>query len=792
MSNGNTIVPTTTPVEVTESPLRYIKVDYESHRDALLQRVRGRWPSNWNDFLSNSLGMVFVDLMSWSTATNAFLINRAAGENFIPTMTLRESAARLGELVGYRLRGQLSAVVSCEATLTTALTAPVTIFKGTTIRTSDTNLPFEVSEDYVIDAGQLTPRRLVAVFSPTLSGPNVINSYVQVTNGSANVDLVDTTINLADYVEAGQSFNVAGETTSSTITAIETVEGAVSANTRMVLAEAWTGETGVVAAEVYDRRIVLVQGQTITDRFLAPEEQSPSYIVKLSRTPVVDDSVEVTVNGITWSQVENLGLANDSDEVWQLKTFVSGTVAVLFGDGRFGAMIPPEATIVVTYRVGGGSDGNIATNTINTTLTGLINALSGPVPVTITNAISSGTGGRDAETLDEARVNIPAYIRTNDRAVTLSDYQTLAQAFSDPDYGNVAYARTTVRTENALLEGNIVVVYAWTTGPSGGLVSLSAPLKLALTSYLQTKAVGTDYVQIYDGTSRPVPVSIRFRTLGGYTAVETERLVEDTLQGIINTLRPGDPIYFSNLVRALDEVQGVDTLSIATPTDDLYPSNTTELFTAPQDDFVYDLTRNGVGIPVADADGAQVSQYTAQLPVFPLAVWSFRLFLGSSELTLTPHTTAGYARILGTDLSDDDAYPSLANLLTGTLTLWLKGAPGDLTMKLVTAQGYSSERQVNLYIGYTGDTSATKRQEIRSAIRAWGASLPIGGAMYATTVSGVSASRVSIADVVAAISGVTAVNRVALDSPASSEVRIQALDSELLRIGSISLNNYID
>lgn len=791
MSNGN-IVPTTTPVETTESPLRYIKVDYQSHRDALLQRVRGRWPANWNDFLSNSIGMVFVDLMSWSTATTAFLINRAAGENFIPTMTLRESAQRLGELVGYHLRGQLSATVACEATLTSALTAPVTIFKGTTIRTSDTNLPFEVSEDTVIDAGQLTPRRLVAVFSPTLSGPNVINSYVQVTAGSANVDLVDTTLNLADYVEVGQSFNVAGETTSSTIIALETVTGAVSANTRMVLADAWAGDTGVVAAEVYDRRIVLIQGQTITDRFLAPETQNPDYIVKLSRTPVVDGSATVTVNGETWQQTDSLGLAGSTDQVWQLKTFVSGTVGVLFGDGTYGAVIPPEAIIVVTYRVGGGADGNIATNTINTTMTGLINALSGPVPVLITNSISSGTGGRDAETLDEARVSIPAFIRTNDRAVTLSDYQTLAQAFTDPDYGNVAYARTTVRTENALLEGNIVVVYAWTTGPSGGLVALPAPLKLALQSYLQSKAVGTDYVQIYDGTSRPVPVSIRFRTLGGYTATETERLVKDTLQGIINTLRPGDPIYFSNLVRALDEVQGVDTLSMATPTDDLYPANTTELFTAPQDDFVYELTRNGVGIPVTDGDGSQVSQYTAQLPVFPLAVWSFRLFLGSSELTLTPHTTAGYARILSENLSDDDNYPSLANLLSGTLTLWLKGAPGDLTMKLNTAQGYSSERQVNLYIGYTGDTSSTKRAEIRSAIRSWGASLPIGGAMYGTQISGVSASRVSIADVVAAITGVQSVNRVALDSPASSEVRIQALENELLRVGAISLNNYVD
>ncbi len=57
----------------TESTLRYLKVDYQSHKDALLQRIRDRWPRNWNDFLANSFGIVLVDIVAWGLATLAFL-----------------------------------------------------------------------------------------------------------------------------------------------------------------------------------------------------------------------------------------------------------------------------------------------------------------------------------------------------------------------------------------------------------------------------------------------------------------------------------------------------------------------------------------------------------------------------------------------------------------------------------------------------------------------------------------------------------------------------------------------
>ena len=785
--------------------LRYIKYDYQSQKDALLQRVRDRWPGRWNDFLANSLGIVFIDIVAWGLATLAFLVNRVAGEQYIPTMTLRESAVRIGALTGYTLKSALPATVSCEAVLNTAQTADTTISKGTLIRTSDNNaVAFEVVKDYVIYAGDTSPAELVATFSPSLSGQNVINTFLQMTNGSSAVDEVDTTIDLAAYISSGQTLNQLGVDLTDpnniyTIDSLDTAPGGVSSNSRLILTSAWTGATGTIQAQVYERRIQLIQGQTVTDRYAAPV-QTANYSVKLGQIPVITNSVEVTVNGSPWTQVDSIGVQSSTAEVFQVITFISGDTAVIFGDGSFGALVPSEAAIVVTYRVGGGLFGNVALNTINTTITGLIEAFSNPIPVQITNQTSTGVGGQQAETLEQARVNIPYYTRTNDRAVTLADYQTMAQAYSDAQFGSVAYARSVVRTENALLEGNIVSIYAWTTGPGGGLVALTPQLKTALQSYLQTKAVGTDFVQILDGTSRPVPMSLRFKVLKGFSTSDTKNLLIGTIDKYIVALRPGDPVIYSDIVAQMDAVFGVDNFVMATPITDLFPANTTELFTVPDDTFVYFLDKTAAGSPVIDNTGASISPYTVQLPIFPVQPWSITLMLGVNSVSIMPYVYTDVnnrvlvqqARLIGDNLSTDDSRASVLNLLTGQMSLWIKGAPGDLTMELVTAQGYSAERVVNLYIGYDGDTNQTKRREIRSALQAWGQGLSIGGSIYAQRIEGISASTVSVTDIVEVIPGVDGVNRVALDTPASSQARVTASDFELLRLGQIVLNNQVD
>jgi hypothetical protein len=225
-------------------------------------------------------------------------------------------------------------------------------------------------------------------------------------------------------------------------------------------------------------------------------------------------------------------------------------------------------------------------------------------------------------------------------------------------------------------------------------------------------------------------------------------------------------------------------------------------------DFTYDLSRTGVGTPVITSDDGVTSLYIAQLPVSPIQAWSVRLFLGINELTVVPGATPGFAELYGDNLSastedEPDAiklvdpessqgFKSTVDLLTGQVRLWLKGAPGDLTMKLNQIGGYATERTINVYVGYTGDNSQTKRREIRAALRTWSEGLTVGGAIYGSEVSGIRASKSNATSVVQSITGVTGVTRVALETPGNSAVRTLAQDTELLKFGNIVLNNQVD
>jgi hypothetical protein len=762
--------------------LRYIKSDYSSQRDALIQRIRSRYPGSWNDFSNGSFGTLIIDAVAWAMANNAFTSNRLAGENFVSTMTLRESAVRLASLTNYKLKGPAPATVSCSAALISAAPGLLTVYQGTPVRTNDANLVFEVAKDYTIAEGDLTPLRTVAQFNPTTSGTGVIQSLVQVTLNSTSVDVLDASVDLTELVEAGQFFRLSDGSPEYEIVSIEAAPGSSSKN-RMVFDVPYNEATQSTTAEVVDRNILLVQGQTITERFTTSAITTTGYVVELSKTPVIDNSVSVVINGTEWDEVRSLFLAQPDEHVYEVSTLSTGKTIVRFGDDVFGQTVPTEAQVEIEYRAGGGTVGNVPAGAINTSVIGLVTSLSNPINVQLENRLP-GQGGLDQETLEEARVNIPAYTRTNDRAVTLSDYQTLASGFSDPQSGQVRYARATIRSENANLEGNVVVVYAWTTGSEGSLVPVRGGLKAALLSYLQEKAVGTDYVVLADGETQPLPVALRFKVLPGYEVSQVSDTIEETIRSFVNQLRPGSPVIYSDFVRLLDEVTGVDSLILATPTTDLYPITSDRLFVAPDATYDYSLSlQTGV-----DADGVDV--YTAGLPVFPLTAWSFSLSLGDAQLSVLPDVTPGFARVSGTGLSTDSDRESTVNLLTGAVSLYPTGVPGDLKLRLIPVQGYERERTVNLYVGYRaqGD-SAIKRREIRAALQAWVSGFPPGSTLFTERVTGIAASAANVTDVVAAVTGVTEVTRVSLDTASNSAVRLDAGQAEIFRFGSIYLNN---
>ncbi len=146
---------------------------------------------------------------------------------------------------------------------------------------------------------------------------------------------------------------------------------------------------------------------------------------RLAHTPVIVGSEQIQVRGSVawenWRRVDDLALAGPDDPFYVLDA-AAGTIT--FGDGLHGRLpLPGEAIRCLTYRYGGGVQGNVGAGRINRVRAGsaAVQALkvSNPLPA---------EGGADAESLAAATARIPQSLRHNDRAVAADDFVDLALA----------------------------------------------------------------------------------------------------------------------------------------------------------------------------------------------------------------------------------------------------------------------------------------------------------------------------------------------------------------------------
>jgi predicted phage baseplate assembly protein len=169
------------------------------------------------------------------------------------------------------------------------------------------------------------------------------------------------------------------------------------------------------------------QRQTITGRMIGQSNGAPLQEFTLPGQSVEAASLELEVEmsqGFRrWQAIDDLAIAG-RDPVFQLD---SEAGVIRFGDGVRGQIPAAGQRIrVARMRSGGGSAGNLPPATLTT-----INArkLNGEMADRLKVLQSLPTqGGVDAETLAEAEQRIPLLFRHRDRAVTETDYKTLAAA----------------------------------------------------------------------------------------------------------------------------------------------------------------------------------------------------------------------------------------------------------------------------------------------------------------------------------------------------------------------------
>lgn len=125
------------------------------------------------------------------------------------------------------------------------------------------------------------------------------------------------------------------------------------------------------------------------------------------------------INPVMYTSVPRISLGQQGDRVFSVYTASDLSVKVVFGNAVNGFVPPAGSKITATYVECSGSEGNLPANTI-AAFTGV-----GFTGVTIT-ASSALAGGLDVESIESMKRSIPQTIRSQGRAVTRSDFVSLA------------------------------------------------------------------------------------------------------------------------------------------------------------------------------------------------------------------------------------------------------------------------------------------------------------------------------------------------------------------------------
>lgn len=174
-----------------------------------------------------------------------------------------------------------------------------------------------------------------------------------------------------------------------------------------------------VGAVVGQFNVLATEGETISNEVVGNSDGTSDQRFTLLNTPVIGNSIYVTVNDTVYNSVPYIIDAAGTDPVFYSTTDADEVTSIVFGDGVSGRIPPANSQIIVTYRVGGGTQGNVNANTLNNIITNFSPGLS-------VNNTEAASGGADIESTDSIRVNAPSSIRAVNRAVSLRDYGDLA------------------------------------------------------------------------------------------------------------------------------------------------------------------------------------------------------------------------------------------------------------------------------------------------------------------------------------------------------------------------------
>lgn len=430
----------------------YAGTDFFSLRDNLISYIKAVYPEDYQNFSESDLGMMLIEVVSYMGSVLSLKGDMLANENYLRTVKNRSNLKKLLELVGVDMKGPLAAGAGARLTNTEN---PVT-----------SDFPFLLAAE----------NRTIAITSKEDGAPVNYTIYKVVNNAIQDIENAQATL----------AFNQS-----------EVANG---------------GLTG--ASSIFENAALLEGSLAVQKGTFDTLEGNKR--VALTNSPIVEGSVQVYIttededsdaNG-SYTQVERLYSASGAtDRIFQVVYDDDYAATVLFGDNALGISPPAGSEFTISYRVGGGSRGNIGQGIINVEANLLKADRISTQTFTLENR-TPATGGAEAETAEHAKKYAPYTFKRQDRVVTLEDFIAIGNTFRTKQ-GTIG--KTTAAVRDAFSSGNVIDMYVLEKADDLRLQKASTTFKKELLEEIEPKKMLTDEVVVVDGLIRTLDIVMTVR-----------------------------------------------------------------------------------------------------------------------------------------------------------------------------------------------------------------------------------------------------------------------------------------
>jgi len=543
--------------------VNYISRDYASIRQDLINYLKTFFPDQWQDFNVASPGMAMVELNAYVGDLLSYIADKKFNEMFLDGLTERVSAYRMAKTFGYKVPGVRPAISLADLSVEVPVTADGPDLNYTPVLREGVQ---------VRGAGQVFETAYSVDFSEDFNEEGVANRIIEpILNG--NQDIIKYRITKREKIKAGATKILKREVLTEDAAAFYQLTLPEPNVLEVLNVIVYEGQLGITSTPTY---------QQFNDPNLRYYEVDYLPTNKIFMTD--DDSIRVGGFYVgKYVEVEKRfekefmpngscvltfgGGQKDYNAYDAFLTNMSGekcagtdlNISQILNNTALGVVVPPNSTIFVRYRIGGGNLSNVGSNVL-TDVSNVDAQIVGTNPVLRQQVVASlratnpipAIGGNALPTVNELKKYIAANYASQNRCVTIEDY--IARSYQMPGkFGSPFKVYGTV-------EDNKVKLYVLTREASGRLITSStSDIKRNLLRYLTPFRMINDYVEINDAKVVNVQIESDLFVDKSYNINEVKANAIQVIQQFmdVDNWEMNENIYVSQITDQLREVPGV-------------------------------------------------------------------------------------------------------------------------------------------------------------------------------------------------------------------------------------------